>query len=293
LWFPIANFYYKIRPIFSFSTYPVDLFPAREELPMFFRTIAVLAILVLSLSGAASAAKLTYKISQVTTGPANHFNPSINNLGQVGWCVAKGPVYESYSTVLKEQVLNRSACVAAAGLNLKEMVWAQVVDGRSQVFSSQRGQLTRDPVDHLDPAVNANGEITWVQPVKGKTQIFSSQRGQVTKDAVDHVQPAINNQGEIVWVQRVGVHDQVVSNRQGQLTFDLKDHEQPAINDPGELVWIEKIGGYWQVVSSIHGPITTDPVDHFQPRLNDVGTVVWSQKAGPYSQIFKAVPELW
>ncbi len=260
---------------------------------MFFRTIAALAILVLSLSGAAGAVKLTYKISQVTIDPANHFNPSINDLGQVGWCVAHGAVYESYSTVLQAGVLNRSACVAAAGLNLKEMVWAQVVDGHSQVFSSQRGQMTRGPVDHLDPAVNANGEIVWVQPVKGKTQIFSSVKGQISKDAVNHVQPAINNQGEIIWVQRVEAYDQIFSNRRGQVTFALKDHEQPAINDPGEVVWIEKLSGSWQVVSSIHGPITLDPVDHFQPRLNNAGTVVWSQKLGAYSQIFKAAPEFW
>lgn len=262
---------------------------------MCFRTCAALTILVLALSSptAAAGSKLTYQITQVTNDPANHFNPSINDLGQVGWCVAKGPVYESYSTVLQEQVLNRSACVAAAGLNLKEMVWTQVMGGHSQVFSSLRGQITQTPVDHLDPAVNAAGEIVWVEPVKGKMQIFSNLKGQVTKDPVNHVQPALNNRGEIVWVQRVDVNDQVVSNRRGQLTFDLKDHEQPAINDPGEVVWVEKISASWQVVSSIHGPITLDIVDHFQPRINNVGVVVWSQKVGPYSQIFKATPELW
>ena len=88
---------------------------------MFFRTFTALAILILALPGPAAAVgpKLTYKVSQVTTDPINHLNPSINDLGQVGWCVAKGPVYQSYSTVLQEQVLNRSACVAAAGLNLQ------------------------------------------------------------------------------------------------------------------------------------------------------------------------------
>lgn len=128
---------------------------------MFFRTCTALAILILALSGPAAAAggKLTYKVSQATTDPANHLNPSINDLGQVGWCVAKGPVYESYSTVLQEQLLNHSACVAAAGLNLKEMVWTQVEGGNSQVFSSLRGQVTRDAADHLDPAVNAAGKI--------------------------------------------------------------------------------------------------------------------------------------
>jgi len=262
---------------------------------MFLRTFAALSLLVLALSSPAAAAggKLTYRITQVTNDLANHFNPSINDLGQVGWCVAQGTVYQSYSTVLQEQVLNRSACVAAAGFNLKEMVWAQVVGGHSQVVSSRRGQVTRDAVDHLDPAVNANGEILWVQPVKGKTQIFSNIQGQVTKDPVDHIQPALNNQGEIVWVQRVYGNGQVFSNRRGQLTFGLKDHEQPAVNDAGEVVWIEKISASWQVVSSIHGPISLDIVDRFQPRLNNVGVVVWSQKVGQYSQIFKAVPELW
>ena len=262
---------------------------------MFFRTIAALAILILAFLSPAAAAggKLTYKITQVTNDPANHFNPSINDLGQVGWCVAKGRVYESYSTVLKERVLNRSACVAAAGFNLKDLVWAQVVDGHSQIFSSLRGQVTKKPADHLDPAVNGAGEVVWVQRVNGKTQIFSSVKGQVTKNPVNHVQPALNGQGEIVWVQPVEGHDQVFSNRRRQLTFGRKDHEQPAINDPGEVVWIERISASWQVVSSIHGPITLDPVDHFQPRLNNVGVVVWAQKVGPYSQIFRAIPELW
>ncbi len=262
---------------------------------MCLRTFTALAVLILALSGPATAAggKLTYKVSQVTSDSTNHLNPSINDLGQVGWCVAKGPVYESYSTVLQEQVLNRSACVVAAGLNLKEMVWAQVVGGHSQVFSSLRGQVTRDAADHLDPAVNAAGEIVWVQPVRGKTQIFSNIKGQVTRDPVNHVQPALNSRGEIVWVERVDVHDQIFSSQRGQLTFALKDHEQPAINDAGEVVWIEKISASWQVVSSIHGPINLDIVDRFQPRINNVGVVVWSRKVGQYSQIFKAVPELW
>ncbi|MCL4504027.1 MAG: hypothetical protein M1438_19560 [Deltaproteobacteria bacterium] len=262
---------------------------------MLCRIFTVLAILILALSGPAAAAvgKLTYKISQVTNDPVNHLNPSINDLGQVGWCVAKGPIYESYSTVLQKQVLNLSACVAAAGFNLKDMVWTQIVDGYSQVFSSRRGQVTKGAANHLDPAVNAAGEIVWVQMVQGKTQIFSNLKGQVTKDPVNHVQPAINSNAEIVWVQPVDVHDQIFSSRRGQLTFALKDHEQPAINDAGEVVWIEKISDSWQVVSSIHGPITLDIVDHFQPHINNVGAVVWSQKVGRYSQIFKAVPELW
>ena len=262
---------------------------------MIFRACATLILLILTLPGPATAAggKVTYRISQVTTDPANHFNPSINDLGQVGWCVAKGKVYESYSTVLQEQVLNRSACVAAAGLNLQEMVWTQMVGGYSQVFSSLRGQITRGPVHHLSPAVNAAGEIVWVQRVRGKAQIFSSAKGQVTKDSVDHVQPALNSLGEIVWVQRAEVHDQVFSSRRGQLTFSLRDHEQPSINDAGEVAWIEKLGSYWQVVSSIHGPIVIEPAEHFQPRLNNLGVLVWSQKVGSYFQIFKATPELW
>ncbi len=260
---------------------------------MVLRRIAALTLLIFSLASAAAAGTTPYKITQVTFDPANHFNPSINDLGQVGWCVAQGPVYESYSTVLAERVLNRSACVAAAGFNLKELVWTQVVEGFSQVFSSQRGQITRGAVNHLDPAVNAGGEIVWVQPVAGKNQIFSSLKGQVSKGQVDHLQPALNNQGEIVWVKRVEAFDQVFSDRRGQISFGAKDHEQPALNDPGEAVWIEKISAGWQVVSSIHGSITLDPVDHFQPRLNNVGTVVWSQKVGAYSQIFKAMPEFW
>jgi len=262
---------------------------------MIFRACATLILLILTLSGLAAAAggKLTYRIGQVTTDPANHFNPSINDLGQVGWCVVKGPVYESYSTVLQERVLNRSACVAAAGPNLRETVWAQMVGGYSQVFSSLRGQITWGPVHHLNPAVNAAGEIVWVQRVQGIAQIFSNVKGQVTKDPVSHVQPALNGQGEIVWVQRADVHDQVFSSRRGQLTFSLRDHKQPAINDADEVVWIEKLGSFWQVVSSIHGPIIIEPADHFQPRLNNLGVVVWSQKVGSYSQIFKASPELW
>jgi hypothetical protein len=223
---------------------------------MLLRAAALLAAICLILPGSAAAQLRTYRITQVTFEDANHLNPSINDLGQVGWCMAQGDVYQSFFTLTEGLKLLRASCIAAAGANFREMVWTQNVAGFSQVFSSQRGQVTRDRTDHLDPAVNSQGEIVWVQRVGGRTQM--------------------NNLGEIV--QPVDYISQVFSSRRGQLTFAAKDHLQPTVNDAGEVVWIEKLGGYWQVVSSINGPITADPADHFTPRLNNTGTVVWSQR---------------
>jgi len=130
------------------------------------RIISILAILGLALASPANAQLRTYQVTQITSDQTNHFNPNINDLGRVGWCVAQGSIYQSFFTLTEGLKLARASCIVAAGSNFKEMVWIQNVGGYSQIFSSRRGQVTRSPADHLDPAVNSQGEIVgssrWV-----------------------------------------------------------------------------------------------------------------------------------
>jgi hypothetical protein len=257
------------------------------------RMVVAQIIFILAFSAAVAARPLAYRITQLTSDPMNHFNPQINDLGQVGWCMAQGRIYESFFTITGGKKLSQASCIAGAGGNFQDLVWTGNVGGFSQVFSSRQGQVTKDAADHFDPVVNDKGEIAWIQFVGRHAQVFSNRQGQVTKGAVDHYQPALNGLGEIVWVQSDDTRMQVFSNRRGQITFTRRDHQQPALNDPGELVWIEKIGSWWQVVSSANGPITVAPANHYFPRINNLGTTVWSQQVGSYYQIFQGIPELW
>ena len=53
----------------------------------------------------------------------------------------------------------------------------------------------------IDPSINDLGEIVWAEYISGKMQVFSSTRGQLTYDSIDHYGPAINNLGDVVFTQ--------------------------------------------------------------------------------------------
>jgi hypothetical protein len=160
--------------------------------------LAILALLSFAFPKNAPAARFwPYRITQISSNRINHFNPTINSIGQIGWCQARGNIYESFFTIPKGRVLKEAWWVDAAGGNFKEMVWTQDVNGFSQVFSSVRGQVTSDAADYFEPVVNDQGKIAWVQFVKAHAQIFTNRQGQVTNGRVDHYQPAINDFGEM------------------------------------------------------------------------------------------------
>ena len=69
---------------------------------MFRRTLTIVALLSLAVASRAVSAQMVwpYRINQVTYEKTNHFNPTINDVGQMAWCVARGAVYESFFTMI-------------------------------------------------------------------------------------------------------------------------------------------------------------------------------------------------
>jgi len=130
--------------------------------------------------------------------------------------------------------------------SLGEAVWAQVdpTTGVHQVFSSTRGQLTNDPVDHQSPAVNALGDLVWIE-----TNSFST--GSLIRGGIGGQPFVVNPQG---WINKV----------------DLNDH--------GEVVWSQQDnGGISQVYSSVRGQLTSGNADCLNPSINNRGEVAFIQ----------------
>jgi len=76
---------------------------------------------------------------QFTSGPVNHFSPSINDYDEV--------------------------------------VWHEYVGGYTQIFSSLRGQITFGNYSSFDPFTNNAGEIVWVSEIGGQRYFFSNVSG--------------------------------------------------------------------------------------------------------------------
>ncbi|HAK61279.1 MAG TPA: hypothetical protein DCO77_13020 [Nitrospiraceae bacterium] len=151
---------------------------------------------------------------------------------------------------------------------------------------------------------NDMGEVVWNQydPVTGYYQIFSSIRGQLTFEAVEHYMPAVNNRGDLVWRQADyspggSINDiyGIISGERVQLATGASG--SPAINDAGEVVWFQDDPepGNYQVHSTTRGVIATIEGRPVYLSINNHGDVVWdydflkSQIKGIISGQFKEV----
>jgi hypothetical protein len=111
--------------------------------------------------------------------------------------------------------------------------------------------------------------------------IFSTERGQITRDWCWDRKPDISNRGEIVWERDIdcgGDDWQIWSTEKGQVTDNGRANEHPSVNDNGEIVWQYWDGRDYEIMSSVRGPITRNNSDDTLPKINNRGTIVWKSE---------------
>src|SRR6185369_6022540 len=179
--------------------------------------------------------------------------------------------------------------------SLGEVVWSQFDQAtqKNQLYSSQRGQLTFDAVDHNSPAINNLGDLVWTEfgfindintyTLKG---IIAGQPVTLATSTIWIGKADINDHGEVVWNQGDQMGSHLFSNLRGQLTSDSSSHNDPAINNQGDIVFTQPdpvMAGPNQVYkltagSSTPVAITNDSFEHRSPTINDNGEIVWIER---------------
>jgi hypothetical protein len=189
--------------------------------------------------------------------------------------------------------------------SLGEVVWTQgdQTTGLMQIFSSTRGQLTTDSINHNSPAVNDLGDMVWVEYsqtgdyllrgiIAGQQVTVATSQGWIGR--VD-----LNDRGEVVWAQQDNSgYGQIFSNIRGQLTTGTVYSNDPSINNQGEIVYTlydpqqqipSSLVYRLQAGSTTPVLVTNDTLDHRSPTINDNGEIVWIERdmnsSAPLSRI--------
>src|SRR6185369_7635119 len=185
--------------------------------------------------------------------------------------------------------------------DLGEVVWSEYLNGYRQVFSSSRGQLTYDNIDHYGPVINNLGDIAWSESVwNGGNNTFAIKgiiAGQPVQLASNSQNSSywlggISDKGEVVWSLYGGSYSQVFSSSRGQLTFDLTYHDAPAISSQGDVAWVQNDGtGMRQIYKLAVGAttpvaVTSDSRTHDEVALNSLGEAIWADFNGGSSRLY-------
>ena len=227
----------------------------------------------------------------------NAVHASIDNAGEVVWAVQSGSgIFSSTrgqlaATGMSPHIANSSEVVYAdsfggAGLDLVSTTRGRLTQG---------GIIN---LGFSDFGLNASGEVVYVAPdTNGNQQVFSTVRGQVTFDPVDHYNPCINDVGEILW-NRYGAGPGLVSSTRGPLpgyypmVYGLNNYEEFCYAgnlDSGGLSTSPHL------FSSLHGVVLNDAWQfQFGGGINDAGTMVWSAQtasSGATQFVFQATWE--
>jgi hypothetical protein len=257
----------------------------------FARDLLLAALWSLSLSKCL-AGDGAYAIVQLPITNAVH--PSIDNAGEVVWAVQNGSgIFSSTrgqlaASGVSPHIANSGEVVYAdsfggTGLDLISTTRGRLTQGG--IFN----------LGFSDFGVNAGGEVVYVAPdTNNNQQVFSTVRGQVTFDPVDHYNPCINDLGEILW-NRYGAGLGLVSSTRGPLpglypmVYSLNNYEEFCYAgnlDSGGLSTSPHL------FSSLHGVVLNDAFQfQFGGAINDVGTMVWSAQtatSGATQFIFQA-----
>ncbi len=178
--------------------------------------------------------------------------------------------------------------------SLGEVVWSQYdpVTGHNQLYSSIRGQLTSDGVEHYSVAINDLGDLAWVEygnvngtntySIKG---IIGGQQATLATTQIDPYDYSIdiNDRGEVVWVQYNGNYSQIFSSVRGQLTHEDVTHGEPSINNRGDVVYVQSdsqspLQVYeLETGSAVSVAVTSDASYHYSAGINDNGEIVWNE----------------
>ncbi len=147
--------------------------------------------------------------------------------------------------------------------NQGDIVWEQ--EGQIFLYTDQNIVSITDVADQCkEPMINSRGEIVYAKLEGSYYQIFSTDRGQITFNNLDHQQPDVNDKGEIIWREEESGEWQIFSNVRnidddGQLTDDDIDKRTPSINNNDILVWTEEDAVFWEDLGSINWDSRVEP----------------------------------
>lgn len=235
----------------------------------------------------------SYLITQLAITNADH--PSINNSGEVVWSVQNSNgVYSSArgelsTTGVSPHLANSGEVVYADTFEGPGMDLVSTAHGRLTF-----GGLIQ--LGFSDFGVNASGEVVYVVPTNGNQQVFSTVRGQITFDAVDHYNPCINDQGEILW-NRYGEGPGLVSSTRGPLPgyypliYGVNNLDEFCYEG---VLYDGNLSTSPHLFSNLHGAVVND-VDQYQwgGGINDAGTLVWAAPANSSSPTWEIFEATW
>lgn len=234
-----------------------------------------------------------YLVTQLAITNATH--PSINNPGEVVWAVQNGVgIYSSVrgqlsATGVSPHLANSGEVVYADSFGGAGVDLVSTTRGRLTY-----GGIIQLGFSDFD--INAGGEVVYVAATNGNLQVFSTVRGQVTFDAVDHYNPCINDLGEILW-NRYGAGPGLVSSTRGPLPgfypviYAVNNFDEFCYEG---ILYDGSLSTSPHIFSNVHGVVIND-VEQYQwyGGINDAGTLVWAGPADPASPTFEIFEAFW
>jgi hypothetical protein len=234
-----------------------------------------------------------YLITQLAITNATH--PSINNSGEVVWAVQNGTgIYSSVrgqlsATGVSPHLANSGEVVYADSFGGPNMDLASTTRGRLTF-----GSIIQ--LGFSDFNVNSNGEVVYVAATNGNQQVFSTVRGQITFDPVDHYNPCITDLGEILW-NRYGAGPGLVSSTRGPLPgfyptiYAVNNHDEFCYEG---ILYDGSLSTSPHIFSSAHGVVINDTYQYqWYGGINDAGTLVWAAPANQSSPAWEIFEATW
>jgi hypothetical protein len=234
-----------------------------------------------------------YLITQLAITNATH--PSINNSGEVVWAVQNSTgIYSSVrgqlsTTGVSPHLANSGEVVYADMFQGPDLDLVSTTRGRLTF-----GGFIQLGFSDFD--VNANGEVVYVASTNGNQQVFSTVRGQVTFDPVDHYNPCINDLGEILW-NRYGQGPGLVSSTRGPLPgyypliYGVNNYDEFCYED---VLYDGNLSTSPHLASNLHGVVINDVYQYqWGGGINDAGTLVWAAPANESSTAWEIFEATW
>jgi len=234
-----------------------------------------------------------YLITQLAITNATH--PSINNSGEVVWAVQNGTgIYSSLrgqlsATGVSPHLANSGEVVYADSFEVTNEDLVSSTRGRLTF-----GGVIQLGFSDFD--VNSNGEAVYVAATNGNQQVFSTIRGQITFDPVDHYNPCINDLGEILW-NRYGAGPGLVSSTRGPLPglyptiYAVNNFDEFCYEG---ILYDGSLSTSPHIFSSIHGVVINDVYQYqWYGGINDAGTLIWAAPANPSSPEWEIFEATW
>jgi hypothetical protein len=234
-----------------------------------------------------------YLIAQLAITNAAH--PSINNSGEVVWALQNSNgIYSSVrgqlsATGVSPHLANSGEVVYADTFEGPGMDLVSITRGRLTF-----GGIIQLGFSDFD--VNAGGEVVYVAPTNGNQQVFSTVRGQVTFDPVDHYNPCLNDLGEILW-NRYGEGPGLVSSTRGPLPgfypsiYGVNNYDEFCYVG---ILYDGNLSTSPHLFSNLHGVVTNNVYQYqWGGGINDAGMLVWAAPADPSSPAFEIFEATW